>query len=90
MSQQPETLFKKRVQTDLRKLAPKLATDRMGALLALAAGIATSICGVAIDGALSAATLVDAVIAGFGIAVAGVGLRQWVKRLIWPQDAIDL
>lgn len=76
----------------LRKVSPKFATDRAGALLALLAGIATAICGVALDGAqLSAATLLDAIIAGFGIAVAGVGFRQWVKRLIWPKDlASDL
>jgi hypothetical protein len=70
-----------------RKVAPdKLGGDRAGAILALVSGLATALGGAAMAGALSAATIVDALIVGVGLAAGAAGLRQLVRRLIWPQQ----
>lgn len=74
----------------LRRFVKPLQTDRAGAILAVAAGIATALGGALIDGAsVSPELLVDSLVVGFGVAVGAGGLRQWLKRFFFPKDAPD-
>jgi hypothetical protein len=61
--------------------------DRSGAYLALLVGQATAFMGVAASGKLSAGVILDTIIAGLVLTMAGVGTRQLTKRVVNPQDA---